>query len=138
MVKIGTKAIAWLERRQAAYLWGQKHFIRPVFIRGVLGDGNLLLAVTPLNTRPNYYLIRIDSGWLKKDDTETIYEHLDEIEDAIEDEVGLRDYEDDEGNECLAEWPSLNTNAGISWCPSNDLIREYRSLKAKRLRRRKE
>ncbi len=134
MLRIGTKTIAWLERRQAAYHWGQKRFIKPVFIRKALGDGNLLLAVTPLNTRPNYYLIRIDANWLKKDDTETIYDHLDEIEDAIEDEVGCRDYEDDEGNERLAEWPALNTNAGISWCPSNDLIEEFRCRRTKRRR----
>lgn len=131
MLKIGPKAVAWLERRQAAYLWGQKSFIKPVFIAQPLGNGDLLLALTPLNTRPNYYLIRIDSTWLTEDDKETIYDHLDEIEDAVEDQVGSRDYEDDDGNECLAEWPALNLNAGVSWCNSNDLLEEFRRRRKK-------
>ncbi len=135
MLNIGPEMIAWLERKQAAYLWGQKSFIKPVFIEQALGNGDLLLAVTPLNTRPNHYLIRIDSTWLKKDDTETIYDHLDEIEDAIEEVVGSRDYEDDDGNECLAEWPALNLNAGISWCNSDDLIEEFNRRNTKRKRR---
>ncbi|MDR3797997.1 MAG: hypothetical protein P4K93_07580 [Terracidiphilus sp.] len=132
MLNIGPEMISWLERKQAAYLWGQKSFIKPVFIEHALGNGDLLLAVTPLNTRPNYYLIRIDSNWLKKDDTETIYDHLDEIEDAIEEQCGRRDYEDDDGNECLAEWPALNINSGISWCNSNDLIEAFRTRKKKK------
>ncbi len=132
MLKIGPKMISWFERKQAAYLWGKKHFIKPVFIRQALGDGELLLAFTPLNTRPNYYLIRIDSKWLKKGDTETIYGHLDEIEEAIEEQCGVRNYEDDDGNECLAEWPALNTNAGTSWCHSNDLIEMFRTRKKKK------
>ena len=135
MHRIGPKTIAWLERKQVAYLWGQKHFIKPVFIKKALGKGDLLLAVTPLNTRPNYYLIRIDSRWMKKDDTETIYDHLDDIENAIEDECGCRDYEDDEGKEQLAEWPALNLNAGISWCPSNDLLTQFRKHSRKRKRK---
>ena len=132
MLRIGSKTIAWLERKQAAYLWGRKSFIRPVFIRKALGDGNLLLAVTPLNTRPNYFLIRIDSGWITENDKETIYEHLDEIEDAIEDQVGPKYYEDDDGKECLADWPSLDIDCGISWCPSNDLLREFRKFSRKK------
>ena|ERR1700722_7896139 len=135
MLKIDPKTIAWLERRQAAYLWGQKHFIKPVFIRTALGEGDLLLAVTPLNTRPNYYLIRVDASWLKKDDTETIYDHLDEIEETIEDQVGSRDYEDDDGNERLAEWPALNIHAGVSWCPSNDLLKAFRQRRKRRARK---
>jgi|SRR6185503_9684813 len=119
-----TKAqIAHLERNQAAYLWGQKSFIRPVFIRKALGDGNTLLAVTPLNTRPNHYFIRIDSKWLDKDNRDVIYDHLDEIYEAIEEQCGTRDYEDDDGNERLAEWPALNLNAGCSWCDCTTEVR---------------
>lgn len=78
-MRITKTQIAKLERKQAAYLWGQKSFIRPVFIRQSLGDGNTLLAMTPLNTRPNHYFIRIDSKWLDKENTDLIYDHLDEI-----------------------------------------------------------
>ena len=48
--------------------------IKPEFIRQELGNGDLLLAVTPLNTRPNYYLIRVDSKWLDKENR-PIYDH---------------------------------------------------------------
>jgi hypothetical protein len=122
MVDIDDKTKARLTRRQWARLWGQKHMIKPVFIEKAFGNGELLVALTPLNTRPNYYLIRIDSAWLDKENPETIYDHLDDIYEAIEDECGTRDYEDDDGKEQLAEWPALNLNAGCSWCDSMDLL----------------
>lgn len=117
-MRITKKQIANLERKQAAYLWGQKHFVRPVFIRAALGDGNILLAVTPLNTRPNHYFIRVDSKWLTKDDTETIYDHLDEIYEAIEEQCGSKDADCDEdgGNYTCNDWPALDLDCGCSWC----------------------
>ena len=116
MLRISKSQIERLERKQAAYLWGQKSFIRPVFIRQSLGDGNTLLAMTPLNTRPNHYFIRIDSKWLDNENTDVIYGHLDEIYDAIEEQCGGKDDEDDDGNHLLREWPALDLDCGCSWC----------------------
>ena len=127
MLKISKRTIAHLTRRQWARLWGQKRMIKPVFIPQALGVGDLLLAITPLNTRPNYYLIRVDARWLKKDDTETIYDHLDDIYDAIEDHVGPREWTDDNGKEHVEGWPALDLDSGTSWCDSMDLIGKKRA-----------
>ncbi len=115
MLKLSRKTIAHLTRRQ----W---HMIKPVFIETALGDGDTLLGLSALNTRPNYYLIRIDSKWLDKENTDEIYYHLDDIYEAVEEQCGTRDYEDDDGNECLAEWPALNLNAGCSWWDATDRV----------------
>lgn len=122
MLRISKQTKIQLTRRQWARLWGQKHMIKPVFIDQALGKGDMLLAITPLNTRPNYYLIRIDASWLTKDDTETIYDHLDEIYNAIEDECGTKEFEDDDEKQQVAGWPALDLDCGTSWCNSMDLL----------------
>lgn len=119
-----------LTRKQAAYLWGQKSFIRPVFIEEHLGDGGRLVAITPINTRPNYYLIRIDSRWwmdslrshVDLPEEDHIAEHIDQICEVIEETVGGRYTEEDDGSEVMNEWPALNDECGVCWCDSMDLI----------------
>jgi hypothetical protein len=125
MLRITKKTIAHLTRRQWARLWGQKHMIRPVFIPQALGNGEKLLAVTPLNTRPNYYLVRVDSSWSDHNSDEPcIADHIEEICEAIEDCVGPKHFEDDSGQEVSDPWPALDDECGVSWCDSMDLIRK--------------
>lgn len=121
-LKISKKVTAHITRRQWARLWGQKHMIEPVLIEGHLGDGMKLVAITPINTRPNYYLIRVDSTWsVYNRDTPSICEHIDEIYDAIEDEVGPADQTDDDNNEIHVGWPAMD-GSGCSWCDAMDLL----------------
>ncbi len=128
MIKISKKTIAYLTRRRWAYLWGQKSMIEPVFIPQALGNGDKLLAVTPLNTRPNYYLIRVDSSWSDfNTDEPCVGDHIDEICDVIEDYVGPKHFEDDDGNEVSEPWPYLDDECGVSWCDSMDLIGRKRA-----------
>lgn len=130
-LKIGRIRLNTITKRRKVHFWGFDYFVSPVFIGSVLGDGNTLLGFQPLNTRPNYYLIRVDSGWSTDsyspapEDGEgtnegwTIVDHIDDIYDAIEDEVGP----------CLDEetgkkypWPSLDYECGSSWWDATDML----------------
>ena len=109
------------EKPHARTLWGQRHRVHPKFIPEVLGDGGRLLIVTPLDTRPEYYLIRVDSAWELDSTTKAedhVCDHLDEIYNAIEDECG-QGYEDaDESSTGRAHhnpWPALSCDSGVSW-----------------------
>jgi len=48
-------------RRRKTKFWGRHYFITPRLVDWVHGDGLQLIYFTPLNTRPNYYVVRIDS-----------------------------------------------------------------------------
>jgi hypothetical protein len=124
---VNEDTIAWLTRKQEALLWAQPRMIEPVFVPTILGNGDTLLALSPLNTRPNYYLIRIDSKWLDPENTDIIYDHLDEIYDAIEGHVGPREWEDDDGKEHVEDWPAMNLDCGSSWWDASNLL-ESKSL----------
>jgi hypothetical protein len=99
--------------------------IKPEFIEGHLGAGDFLMGLTPLNTRPNYYLIRVDARWWSTDgrqNPEVFYDRLDDIYEAIEDECGRKYFEDDDGEEQTAEWPALDLDCGCSWWDANDMV----------------
>ena len=124
MLEISGDLKAHITRRQWARLWGQKSMIRPVFIETALGNGDQLVAIVPLNTRPNYYLIRVDSKWSLRntDDGDCLYEHIEEIEEAIEDECGRKYETNDDGDEVEMPWPALDCDSGVSWSTAMDLI----------------
>lgn len=126
MLKISKATITHLTRRQWARLWGQKHMIKPEFIEGHLGAGDFLMGLSPLNTRPNYYLIRIDARWWASDgrrqNPEEFYDRLDDIYEAIENECGCKEFEDDDGETQTAEWPALDLDSGCSWWDANDML----------------
>lgn len=102
---------------------GRKYLVRPRLVTNRFGDGNALLVLTPCVTSiPNYYIVRIGTGWLNgsrwgNDSDAPIRDHLDEIYDAIREEFGEVDYEDQgkyhEGSE--HEWPLLDLTIGSSW-----------------------
>ncbi len=129
-------------RERTAHFWGQAFQVTPAVADAHLGDGRQLLWFEPLNTRPNYYLIRIDSSWGDlhddaddADDNDNLRDHVDEIIDALVDEFGemererehleddLReqgiDPDDDNtdlaGNEDRLGWPVLSLDSGYSW-----------------------
>lgn len=76
-----------VERKYKTRWWGRIHTVQPKMLRERFGDGKLLLAVEPLDTRPNYYVLRIDSAWTRENSNE-IYEQIDNFYQAIEDEFG--------------------------------------------------
>lgn len=121
-------------RRQTAYLWGKEYQVKPAVADSFLGDGRALLRFTPLNTRPDYYLIRVDSSWGKGEGWDA-YEHLDEVIEALEEdfseiererghleedirESGIEptgDNTDLAGNEDRLGWPVLSLDSGYGW-----------------------
>jgi len=87
-----------VETPRKAELWGVEYMITPRFVGEMLGDGQRLIGFQPLNTRPNYYVVAVDSGWdldgFEPDDWP------DWVMDAIGDEYGDRNRCDcdDEGS----------------------------------------
>lgn len=108
---------AFLTRPHERRLWGQPHTVTPVLVSEVLGDGEKLLILSPLMTRPNYYVVQIDSSW--DIDGEEFRDHLDEIYDAVEMEFGS-DAEDED-----APWPAL-CGGGSTWGEIEDLAAEMK------------
>lgn len=129
MLSISNAVKSELTKPQTAHLWGQPHRIEPVLINKHLGNGDLLLGLSPLNTRPNYYLIRIDSSWLDKENTDIIYDHLEDIYEAIEDECGRKYFTDDNDEEQTAEWPSLDLDCGCSWWDETETVTKPKGKK---------
>lgn len=124
-----------IETPREVSFWGCKYTITPRFVTKKFGDGKKLLAVQPLNTRPNYYVIRIDSRWYREKRDSTIIDHTDDIVEAIIDEYSEiereREYltEDLEeqgiepdgdntdlaGNEDRLGWPVWSGDSGHAW-----------------------
>jgi hypothetical protein len=112
-----------IEVEETVHFWGYDYKIIPVFVERVLGDGKRLLALTPLNTRPNYYVIRVDSKQGMQDQINDIIEAIIEeyseierereylIEDGVKEErADLAYYPKELG------WPVFSGDSGYSWC----------------------
>jgi hypothetical protein len=120
-----------IEQEQEVIFWGQGYRITRLLINAVLGDGKKLAGIQPLNTRPNYYVIRVDSGWdlsnwgdgdLFVDDLEDVYEAIEDqfseierereylIEDGVSPErADLAYYPEELG------WPVFSLDSGVGW-----------------------
>ncbi len=84
-----------IERRQAGYLWGQKHFFTPRLIGEVFGNVKKLIWISGLNTRPAFWVVRVDSSWSQEtEESDLFFDHLEEIYQAIEGEFGTGEKED--------------------------------------------
>lgn len=118
-----------IENPYRARWWGSDYTVQPKLVDAILGDGKLLIGFQPLQTRPHYYVIRIDSTWHLEGSCrkcegrcpDSIYEHLDEIYEAIAEQFGNRqdrEYEnethpDEEPEETT--WPVLDDECGSAW-----------------------
>lgn len=99
-----------IERERIVRFWGGDYRITPRFVEEPLGDGGQLIWLEPMDTRPNYYVLRVDSSW----DLDDFSDHLESVYEAIENEYGPDDFdEDDDGGE--RGWPRLSTGSGVSW-----------------------
>lgn len=114
--------------------WGEKYQVTPAIVDSHLGNGRRLLRFQPLNTRPDYYLIRIDSRWDCGAD-EFYDDHLENVIEAIIDQYSEmereREYLEEDlreqgieptgdntdlaGNEDRMGWPVLSLDSGYTW-----------------------
>lgn len=108
--------------------WGQTYTVTPAVATSHCGDGRLLLGFQPANTRPNYYLIRVDSAFAGHDDIDEVIDAL--IDDFHEQEQEREHLEEDlreqgieptgdntdlDGNEDRLGFPVLSLDSGYGW-----------------------
>lgn len=65
--------------------WGEKCEFTPFLLNKVHGDGQQLLLLFPINERPRYWVVRVDSSCTRDDE---VHEILDDIYDEIDDQFG--------------------------------------------------
>jgi len=95
--------------------WGEDCTVTPAVCEAHHGDGRLLLMFVPLSTRPNYYLIRVDSAFFDAE-----YDNIDDVIELLIEEFGEKESERD----CLAKrlgWPVLSLDSGCVWDKVADL-----------------
>lgn len=100
-------------REREVEMWGQKCIIKPCIIENVQGDGLQAVYLTPINTRPNYYVLRIDSS-IDIENEELFFEGTDEeiepcemLLQMIEEEViNINDYKEEyiDGKYIYTHW----------------------------------
>lgn len=114
---IHERLIASIGVPTTGHLWGMSIDFTPAVLPTAFGDGRALLALTTLNSRPRYYVIRIDSGW-SVDDTQAdggdLRDHLDDIYEAIEETFGRAVFEED-GDADPEPWPAFDDRYGTAW-----------------------
>lgn len=121
-----------VERRERTRLWVSDpwFFFTPKVLSKVYGDGRRIFALTTMNQRPAYWVIRVDS----RCDSEEFGELTDDILTALEEEFGngrcsysgnnlfwtkreRRAHCDCE--DCrelpVAKWPMVDGDGGCSW-----------------------
>ena len=104
---------AAIEVETEAWHWGSKTTVTPYVCDKVFGDGRALLRLVPLNTRPCYYVVRIDSAWSIEGDA--FHDALEDgIYAAIEEQFGTAHDEEDE-TEDGDPWPAFDDGSGCSW-----------------------
>ncbi len=113
-----------IEQPEEVRFWGEDYLVTRRYVPGKIGDGGGLLLFSPLNTRPNGYVLRVDSQRDIQDDIDEINgrELLDDVYEAVGDYFGRRDWECDdcEGKGCPCEgvahdWPCLDNECGSTW-----------------------
>ena len=91
--------------------WGSWYDFTPVLLDKVYGDGKQLLMLFPINERPRYWVVRVDSKCQRDD---AVYDILDDICDAIDEQFGTPD-EDDLGVGNDRPYFPMYDNQGTSW-----------------------
>lgn len=122
-------------RHREVHWWGRDYKVKPAVVNTHLGDGKLLLWFSPLNTRPDYYLIRVDSTFFGEPGSEADYDNVADVIEAIAEEYGEKERErehlaedlreqgieptgentDLAGNEGRLGWPVLSLDSGYTW-----------------------
>jgi hypothetical protein len=111
-----------IERPERCTFWGQPYTITPRLIAEVFGDGAHLICITPLATRPNYFVARVDSATsdVRDPSPDSSDNLLDDIICAAQEEYGYfgdSDYTDEHGDE-TRPFPVTDWGIGVSWSES--------------------
>ena len=108
-------------------LWGQDcGLMTPYVCECSFGDGLQLIAISTINQRPNFHIVRVGALWSAEGAFDGGDSDIDEIKDAIEEECGIgrpRDEWDDEWPEgtydedhnSRAKFPAFDDSDGCSW-----------------------
>lgn len=117
-------------KRTRRYLWTPDHMVTfvPALSSRLYGDGKALLGLTTINSRPRFYVLRIDSGWMIEmdqtapDGAEQLVDRIDAFSFALEDEFGRGRFDDDSGEpetgrerDRRRKWPAYDDESGCSW-----------------------
>lgn len=88
----------------------------------IYGDGRALYRLTMINSRPQFYVVRCDSGWDESNwsSGQNFGDFVDNICWDLEEQFGpARCDADEDDPEILAEgrnpWPALDDEGGMSW-----------------------
>lgn len=116
-----------IERSERCQFWGQPHTITPRLIARAFGVGDRLVCITPMATRPNYFIVRIDSAVkdvrdpfpVRTSDPDGGYATslLDDIMSAAEEEYGYfgdEEYRGKDGDESRG-FPVTDWSIGVAW-----------------------
>ncbi len=117
-----TRKVSW---------WGSEYTVTPAVARGHCGDGKILLRVWMLNTRPNYYLVRVDSSFFDDDNENAVDEMVELLCDEFSEKETERGYLKEDllaqgieptrenmdlaGNEDRLGWPVVSLDSGYCW-----------------------
>ena len=146
----GLTLAEFLEREtkpQNVRFWGSDYTVTPALVTEVHGDGLQIVYLEPLFTRPNYYILRIDSSIALDDDEslseadkqnygavyelllQMIEEEYDSLDRYDEGEDGLYfDPYNDEVEPFEYEFPMLNWGGGSWGLMANFKTGEDRSI----------
>jgi hypothetical protein len=91
--------------------WGTMHDIEPALLDKVYGDGKRLLQLFPINERPSYWVVRVDSKCHRDD---ALYDILDDIYEQIDEQFGSPS-EDDLGVGDERPYFPMYDGMGTSW-----------------------
>jgi hypothetical protein len=105
--------------------WGRRHRITPRLVDKIFGDGKQIIYLTPLNTRPNYYIACIDSR-VDMDADSFLNDVLPEIQEEVEEEFGPS--RGPRGR--MVPFPAPDWDCGYAWgCAKEDGVEARKLLK---------
>lgn len=109
-------------RRHKTRFWGRNYVITPRLVEWIHGDGLQVIYFMPLNTRPDYYVARIDSRIsLDNSDAHSFaFEVLEALCEHIEEQFGAsyEEWESDKNSRKYARhnpFPALSDDSGCCW-----------------------
>lgn len=100
---------AVVEVKTTRHLWTDVVEFVPAVCSRAFGDGRALLALTTINSRPRFYVVRVDSAWTD------MHERVDDIYEALIDEFGDAGPHDGDDGEFYLDWPAFDGENGASW-----------------------
>lgn len=108
------------KKRQASLLWTTKRIITPVLLPFVFGDGKLIMAVRPIITRREYFVVAVSSTLSR---AAHLHDLIDDIYEVHEEhfgscqcvECGGEVETHNNGQIRFDQWPVICLNGGCEW-----------------------